>query len=120
MHPGAEGAVHASLSCKAHGFGATQARSQLLQAASSGFCLKQLCTLATVSLRQRRDLCQPSPRHVTPESVLTGTLEGAASHPCEPHPLWQLGAPTQLCRLSHVQGTSSSLLQRVTSDQWHL
>lgn len=33
-------AVHARLSCKAHGFGATQARSQLLQAASSGFLFK--------------------------------------------------------------------------------
>lgn len=40
VHPGAEGAVHARLSCKAHGFGATQAHSQLLQAASSGFLFK--------------------------------------------------------------------------------
>lgn len=40
VHPGAEGAEHARLSCKRHGFGATQAPSQLLQAASSGFLFK--------------------------------------------------------------------------------
>lgn len=38
----------------------------------------------------------------------------------EPHPLQQPGAPARPGRLSRVRGAGSSLLPRVTSDQWHL
>ena len=108
-------------SCTATAFGFLKPIPRHRGQRAPGFSLEgSFAALTTGSLQQRSDACQPSPHHVTPKSASTGALEGAAPRRRESHPLQQLGAPARLCRLSRVQGASSSLLPRVTSDQWHL